>query len=288
MRALLTAWAFAFLFLIVPARAQDATTFKLNVDVDLTELHVSVTDEQDRPVGNLVKESFTLLEDSIEQKISIFKHEDVALSLGLVIDNSRSIEPRKKRLDAAALSFVQKGNPDDETFIVHFDERPKLTIDFTDDISDLERALTMTRPFGRTAIYDALVFALQHMERARHTKKVLLLITDGVDNSSQHTVEEVLEAAKRSGVAIYTLGLLSASEGEKAEETLLHIAETTGGRAFFPENVDQARISMERVARDLREQYLLGYFSTRPRDGTWRSIRLDIKLPPNMLPSRKL
>jgi VWFA-related protein len=146
----------------------------------------------------------------------------------------------------------------------------------------------MTRPFGRTAIYDALVFALLHMERARHTKKVLLLITDGVDNSSQHTVEEVLEAAKRSGVAIYTLGLLSASEGEKAEETLLHIAETTGGRAFFPENVDQARISMERVARDLREQYLLGYFSTNPRDGMWRSIRLDIKSPPNMLHSTKL
>src|ERR1051326_6288956 len=151
MKVLLTAWASAFL-LIVPVLAQDTSTFKLNVEVDLTELHVSVTDGQDRPVGNLVKESFTLLEDSIEQKISIFKHEDVALSLGLVIDNSRSIEPRKKRLDAAALSFVQKGNPDDETFIVHFDELPKLTIDFTDDISKLERALTMTRLFGRTAI----------------------------------------------------------------------------------------------------------------------------------------
>src|SRR5215813_12960202 len=154
MKVLLKVWACTLLFLIVPALAQDASTFKLNVDVDLTELHVSVTDAQDRPVGNLAKESFTLLEDSIEQKISVFKHEDLVLSLGLVIDNSRSIEPRKKRLDAAALSFVQKGNPDDETFIVHFDDRPKLTHDFTDSIPDLEHALASIRPFGQTAIYD--------------------------------------------------------------------------------------------------------------------------------------
>lgn len=280
--------AFSFLLLVVPARAQDDSTFKLNVDVDLTELHVSVTDGQDRPVGNLGKENFTVLEDSKEQTISIFKHEDVALSIGLVIDNSRSMEPRKKRLDAAALSFVQRGNPDDETFIVHFDDRVKLTHDFTDNIPELEHALTTTRPFGQTAIYDALILALEHMERARHTKKVILLITDGVDNSSHHTVDEAVEVAKRSGVAIYTVGLLSALEGQKAEETLLHIAETTGGRAFFPENVDQARVSMERVARDLREQYLVAYLSSNPRDGAWRSVRLEIKLPTNLSSSTKL
>ena len=279
----------AFLLQIaVPDRAQDNSTFKLDVDVDLTELHVSVTDEQDRPVGNLGKENFRVFEDSKEQTISIFKHEDVAVSIGLVVDNSRSMEPRKKRLDAAALSFVQRGNPDDETFIVHFDDRPKLTHDFTDNIPDLEHALTTTRPFGQTAIYDALILALEHMGRAKHTKKVILLITDGVDNSSHHTVDEAVEVAKRSGVAIYTVGLLSAFEGQKAEETLVHLAETTGGRAYFPENVDQARMSMERVARDLREQYLLGYFSTNPRDGAWRSISLEIKLPRNLLPSTKL
>jgi Ca-activated chloride channel homolog len=277
----------ALLLMIAPVLAQDEPPFKLNVDVDLTELHVTVTDGQDRPVGNLRKEDFRVLEDQAEQKLSIFKHEDVPVSLGLVIDNSRSIEPRKKRLDAAALSFVQRGNPDDETFIVHFDDRPRLTRDFTDNIPDLERALAMVRPFGQTAIYDALILASEHMAKAKHTKKVILLITDGVDNSSHHTVDEAVEAARRSGVAIYTVGLLSAAEGQKAEETLVRIAETTGGRAFFPENVEQARVSMERVARDLREQYLLGYFSSNPRNGAWRSIRLEIKpAVPSPIPVR--
>ena len=269
----------ALLLMIAPVFAQEEPIFKLNVDVDLTELHVTVTDDQDRPVGNLRKEDFRVLEDLTEQKLSIFKHEDVPLSLGLVIDNSRSIESRKKRLDAAALSFVQRGNPDDETFIVHFDDRPRLTRDFTDSIPDLERGLAAVWPFGQTAIYDALILASEHMAKAKHTKKVILLITDGIDNSSRHTFDDAVEAARRSGVAIYTVGLLSAAEGQKAEETLVHIAETTGGRALFPENVEQARVSMERVARDLREQYLLGYFSSNPRNGAWRSIRLEIKPP---------
>jgi VWFA-related protein len=274
--AKLVGLALALLWTIAPVIAQDDQTFKLNVNVDLTELHVTVTDDHDRPVGNLGKTDFHVFEDLVEQNVSIFRHEDVALSLGLVIDNSRSIEPRKKRLDAAALSFVQKGNADDETFIVHFDDRPKLTHDFTDSIPELERAMAGIRPFGQTAIYDALILASEHMSKARHTKKVILLITDGIDNSSHHTLEDALEAAKRSGVAIYTVGLLSAAEGQKAEETLVRLAETSGGRAFFPENVDQARVSMERVARDLREQYLLGYFSSNPRNGKWRSIRVEI------------
>src|SRR5262245_1242256 len=188
----------SLLLMSAPVLAQEESSFKLNVDVDLTELHVTVTDDRDHPIGNLTKEDFHVFEDSAEQKVSIFKHEDVAVSLGLVIDNSRSIEPRKKRLDAAALSFVQKGNPDDETFIVHFDDRPKLTHDFTHSIPDLEHALATVRPFGQTAIYDASILATEHMAKAKHTKKVILLITDGIDNSSQHTFDEAVEAARRS------------------------------------------------------------------------------------------
>src|SRR6476659_2366020 len=117
--------------------AQD-TPFKLNVNVDLTEVHVNVTDENDHPIGNLKKDNFRIFEDRTEQNITVFKHEDLPVSLGLVIDNSRSIEPRKQRLDAAALSFVRKGNPDDETFIVHFDDTVRLNRDFTDSIPELE------------------------------------------------------------------------------------------------------------------------------------------------------
>jgi VWFA-related protein len=268
--------------------AQD-DSFKLSVNVDLTEVHVNVTDEKDHPVGNLKQENFRIFEDRTEQKISVFKHEDIPVSLGLVVDNSRSIEPRKQRLDAAALSFVRKGNVEDETFIVHFDDEVRLSSDFTDSIPNLEGALASAKPFGQTAIYDALILALEHMEHAKHTKRAILLITDGVDNSSKHPLSDAIEAAKRSHVAVYTVGLLSVSGGQKAEDSLIRIAETTGGRAFFPSTVDEARIYMERVARDLREQYTLGYFTTNPsRNGSWRSIRIEVVPPVGQPAAAKL
>ena len=263
--------------------------YKLNVNVDLTEVHVNVTDEKDHPIGNLQKENFRIFEDRTEQKIAVFKHEDLPVSLGLVIDNSRSIEPRKQRLDAAALSFVRKSNAEDETFIVHFDDEARLTTDFTASIPVLEEALASTKPFGQTAIYDALILALDHMTHAKETKRAILLITDGVDNSSKHSLDEALDAAKRSRVAVYTVGLLSVSGGQKAEDSLIRIAETTGGRAFFPNDVDEARMYMERVARDLREQYTIGYFPTNgTRNGSWRSIRIDVFPPQGMRPTARL
>src|SRR5437762_4566724 len=263
--------------------AQEDSIFKLNVNVDLTEVHVSVTDEKDRPVGNLTKENFRVFEDQTEQKLSVFKHEDFPVSLGLVVDNSRSMEPRKERLDAAALSFVRKSNPEDETFIVHFDDAARLDRDFTDSIPLLEESLAGVKPYGQTAIYDALMLALDHMHYARHQKRAVLLITDGVDNSSEHTLTEALEATQQSHVAVYTVALLSASGDQKAEDSPLRIAETSGRRACSPVNVDEARTYMERVARDLREQYTLGYFPLNPsHNGAWRSVRVEIVPPARM------
>ncbi|HYR42193.1 MAG TPA: VWA domain-containing protein, partial [Terriglobia bacterium] len=170
--------------------AQEESVYKLDVNVDLTEVHVSVTDEKDRPVGNLKEENFRVFEDQTQQKLSLFRHEDIPVSLGLVIDNSRSMEPRKQRLDAAAVSFVRKSNPEDETFIVHFDDTARLDQDFTNSISLLEETLAGVTPYGQTAIYDALFVALDHMKYARNPKKAVLLMTDGVDNSSKHTLDE--------------------------------------------------------------------------------------------------
>jgi len=265
------------------------STFKLNVNVDLTEVHVSVTDEKDHPVGNLTKENFRVFEDRKEQQITVFKYEDIPVSLGLVVDNSRSIEPRKQRLDTAALSFVRKGNADDETFIVHFDDEPRLSQEFTDSIPLLEDTLARMKPYGQTAIYDALILALGQMDKAKYTKRVILLITDGVDNSSKHTLSEAIEAAKRSSVAIYTVGLLSVSGGQKAEDSLIRLAEVSGGHAYFPNDVDEARTIMERVAKDLREQYTLGYFPTNAsRNGAWRSIRVEVAPPLGRRPVPRL
>ena len=264
--------------------AQEESIFKLNVNVDLTEVHVNVTDEKDRPVGNLNKEHFRVFENQSEQQLSVFKHEDLPISLGLVIDNSRSMEPRKQRLDAAALSFVRMSNPEDETFIVHFDDAARLDRDFTNSIPVLEETLAAVKPYGQTAIYDALILALDHMHYATRLKKAVLLITDGVDNSSKHTLNEAIEATQHAHVAVYTVGLLSESGGQKAEDSLMRIAEASGGRAFFPLTVDEARADMERVARDLREQYTLGYIPSNPaRSGQWRSVRVDV-IPPRGTP----
>lgn len=266
------------LIVTLPLKAQDSPApFVLSVNSDFMELHVSVVDEKDRNVVGLLKENFRITENGVPQPITVFKHEDTPVSLGLVIDNSRSIEARKKRLDSAALSFVRQSNPDDESFIVHFDSDARLDRDFTTKLPDLEEALAASKPFGQTAIYDALMLALDHMEKASHQKKALLLVTDGIDNASKTSFKHVLETVKHSRVAIIVVGLLSATEGDKAEEALRQIADASGGRAYFPDDVDQARLMMERAAHDLRIQYTIGYVPSDPtHDGTWRSVRLEI------------
>ena len=196
------------------------------------------------------------------------------------------MEPRKQRVDAGALAFVRQSNPDDETFIVHFDDTARLDCDFTASIPELEASLANVQPFGQTAIYDALILALDHMGSAKHPKKAILLFTDGIDNVSTHSLAEAIDAAKRSRVAVYTVGLLSASGGQAAEDSLRRIAEASGGQAYFPANVEQARADMEHVAHDLREQYTLGYFPTNAaHDGTWRSVRVEVA-PPTGFPQK--
>jgi len=274
------------LLLILPAatmRAQDEPApapFVLSVNSDFMELHVSVVDEKDRTVGGLTLENFKITENGVPQPITVFKHEDIPVSLGLIVDNSRSIEGRKSRLDAATLSFVRQSNPEDESFVVHFDFDARLEQGFTSNLSDLEAVLAASKPFGQTAIYDALLLGLDKMQGASHQKRALLLVTDGLDNASKATFEQVIETVKRSRVAIIVVGLLSATEGEKAEATLTKIADASGGRAYFPDDLEEARMMMERAAHDLRTQYTIGYVPTDPaHDGSWRSVRVDI-VPP--------
>jgi Ca-activated chloride channel family protein len=260
--------------------ANDRPTTSLRVDVSLVELHVSVKDGLGKPVGGLNQENFKVSENNIDQRLTVFKHEDEPVSLGLVLDNSRSIEPRKDRLDAAALSFVEKSNPDDETFIVHFDFDARVSQDFTGDREALARDLRSTKPFGQTALFDALLMALDHMENARYQKKALLLVTDGIDNASKSTLPQVLERLKRDHVMVFTIGLLSESGGVEAEEALEKIADTSGARAYFPQTPETARVMMDIIARDLREQYTLAYLPTNVlRNGTWRSVRVDVIAP---------
>jgi len=252
----------------------------VRVDVSLVELHVSVVDGAGRPVGGLQQENFKITENNVSQRITVFKHEDIPVSLGLVLDNSRSIEPRKARLDAAALSFVKNSNPDDETFIVHFDFEPRLTRPFTHDRSVLQLDLSGSKPYGQTALFDGLLLGLDTMNEAANTKKALLLVTDGIDNSSKGTLEKVLERVKREHVMVFAIGLLSQSGGVEAEAALEKIAEVSGGRAYFPQTPEDARLIMDLIARDLREQYTLAYLPSNVlKNGAWRSVRVEVNAP---------
>jgi VWFA-related protein len=260
---------------IQPETPQNHRPFSVNVD--LVELHVAVVDGAGRPVGGLGQQNFKVKENNILQPITVFKHEDRPVSLGLVVDNSRSIEPRKARLDAAALSFVDRSNPDDETFIIHFDSEVKLSRSFTHDRSSLHRDLAGAKPFGETALYDAIMLGLDTMDEARYSKKALLVITDGIDNRSKTTLEQIVARASREDVMIFPVGLLSQSGGLKAEDSLISIAEATGGRAYFPQTPEEARIMIDLIAKDLREQYTIAYLPTNVlRDGRWRSVRVEL------------
>ena len=269
------------LILALPFKGQDRPApFVMRVNSDFMELHVSVVDEKDRNVGGLTMENFRIKENGIPQPITIFKHEDIPVSLGLVIDNSRSIEPRKNRLDAATLAFVRQSHPEDESFIVHFDSDARLERDFTTKLSDLEDTLAASKPFGQTAIYDALMVALDHMQKANHQKKALLLVTDGLDNASQITFGQVLEAVKHSRVAIIVVGLLSAAEGREGGGNADQNCRCQRRPRLFSRDVDQARAMMERAAHDLRTQYTIGYVPSDPaHDGSWRSVRVEL-IPP--------
>lgn len=278
------------LMLAFTSKAQDPDssrpTASLRVDVNLVELHVSVMDGLGRPVGGLRQEHFKVTENNITQPITIFRHEDQPVSLGLVVDNSRSIEPRKGRLDAAALSFVRNSNPDDETFIVHFDFEAKLSQEFTDSQAVLSQKLASAKPYGQTALYDGLLLALDTMEKARYQKKALLLVTDGIDNVSKGTLRQVLDRVKREHVMVFTVGLLSESGGQQAEDSLISIAEASGGRAYFPNTPEEARVAMDIIARDLREQYTLAYLPSNVlRNGSWRSVRVEINPPKGYPPN---
>lgn len=269
------------LLLAVGALSQDVPPVAtLNIDVDFVELHVTVSDRNGHPIGGLAQTNFKVIENQVEQSIAVFKHEDIPVSLGLIVDNSRSIEPRKTRLDAAALSFVEKSNPDDEVFIVHFDFDARLSQDFTADHAKLEQTLAAEKPFGQTALYDSVLLGLDTMQKAKNQKHALLLITDGIDNVSKSTLDQVVERLKREKVLVYVVGLLSESGGVASEDSLIRIGAASGGRAYFPQTPEEARKMMEIIARDLREQYTIGYRPTNPaRDGSWRSVRVDITPP---------
>jgi len=257
----------------------------IKVDVNLVVLHTTVIDDRQRFADGLKQENFRVLEDKIEQKLSVFKREDVPVSMGLVIDNSGSMREKRPRVNEAALTLVQASNPRDEAFVVNFNDDFYLDLDkdFTSSIPELKEALERIDSRGSTALRDAVIGSLDHLKKGTKDKKVLLLVTDGEDNASHNSLERTLREIQKTDTVIYTIGLLG-SEGKKeakrAKKVLQEIAAASGGVAYFPESVDDVHNICEQVAHDIRNQYILAYYPTNTnRDGTFRAVSVEV-IPP--------
>src|ERR1700674_4933165 len=257
----------------------------IKVDVNLVVLHTTVLDDRQRFADGLKQENFRVFEDKIEQKLSVFKREDVPVSMGLVIDNSGSMREKRPRVNEAARTFVRASNPRDEAFVVNFNDDFYLDLDkdFTSSIPELKEALERIDSRGSTALRDAIIGSLDHLKKGSKDKKVLLLVTDGEDNASHNSLEKTLREIQRTDTVIYTIGLLSEESkknSKRAKKALEQIALASGGLAFFPENVDDVHNICEQVARDIRNQYTLAYYPTNTkRDGTFRTVQVEV-IPP--------
>jgi Ca-activated chloride channel homolog len=272
-----------------PPSGQTANSGKqgssIKVDVNLVVLHTTVLDDRQRFADGLKQENFRVFEDKIEQKLSVFKREDVPVSMGLVIDNSGSMREKRPRVNEAALTLVQASNPRDEAFVVNFNDDFYLDLDkdFTSSIPELKEALERIDSRGSTALRDAIIGSLDHLKKGSKDKKVLLLVTDGEDNASHNSLERTLREIQKTDTVIYTIGLLG-SEGKKeakrAKKVLQEIAAASGGVAYFPESVDDVHSICEQVAHDIRNQYILAYYPTNTnRDGTFRAVSVEV-IPP--------
>jgi len=266
----------------------DAGQFVFRKKVEEVILHAVVVDQQNDLVSNLPQTEFRVFEDGKPQEITSFHQEKVPVALGILIDNSGSMRPKREGVNRAALNLARSSDPQDEIFIVNFGEESYLDKDFTNDVSKLQAALGKIETRGSTALYDTIVASAAHMKQgAGLQKRILLVVTDGEDNASRHTLENAVEQAERSDAVIYAVGLFSDDDikhnrrtMKKARTALAQLATATGGLAFFPESADDTEAICTQIARDIRNQYTLAYYPTNSaHDGTFRQVQVDV-VPP--------
>jgi len=259
----------------------DSGVFVFRKDVDEVLLHASVVDDRQHIVTNLDKTAFTVFEDGKQQSIVSFRHEDIPVAMGIVIDNSGSMREKRAKVNQAALNLVRSSNPQDEVFVVNFNDEYYLDQDFTNNLLKLKDALEKIDAKGGTALYEAVVASAEHLKRnARLEKKVLFVVTDGEDNASRETLEQaVKQLQEENGPQVYAIGILGDEEHPKrARRALEIIAQHTGGLAFFPKTLDEVDAISREVARDIRNQYTIGYKPTNPRGtGGFRQVKVEAK-----------
>ncbi len=248
---------------------------------DLVVLHVAVRDREAGYVRDLPRDAFSIFEDGRPQQIEFFEHEDTPVTVGLVIDSSGSMVRRRDSVIAAGMAFAASSNPVDELFTTNFNENvwPGLDgQDFTSDASVLRQALQNSRARGRTALFDALAQSMRHLDKGHQPRKVLIVVSDGGDNASRTTCQEILDTALRSDVVIYTVGIADQFDDDADPKLLRRLADLTGGEAFFPRTNAEVTPVLERIAHDIRSIYSIGYVPKDGRSGQHR-IRVDVRDP---------
>ena len=278
----------SFLVLILTGIAEQGRILcqdgAISVDVNLVELYVTARDAKGNFVAGLQKEDFHVFEDGQLQNIRLFQHQDAPVSVGLIVDNSASMRRKSKDVTAAALLFVRSSNPQDEMFIVNFNERVSLGLPheklFTADAGLLEKALNGVPAAGMTALYDAIDLGLDHLKKASRDRKILIVISDGGDNASHDKLSEVLATLERSDVPVYAIGIADEFDADQKPGILKKIARATGGESFFPTQAGQVPSICERIAEEIRCQYTIAYVpSNQSLDNTYRKIRVVVSRP---------
>jgi Ca-activated chloride channel family protein len=263
----------------------------LHMDVDLALVNVTVTDPHDRLVTGLESDNFRIFENNVEEEILFFSSEDVPISVGVIFDLSGSMVNKIGKAKEAALQFYKTANPQDEFFLVSFNDRAKVTSTFTTSVEDLQSNLLSLFPKGRTALLDGIYLGLNEMKTARNAKRALLIISDGGDNHSRYNEGDIKRLVREADTQLYSVGIFDSSgyRGRTPEElngpTLLsEVTEFTGGRAFAVENLNDLPDIATKIGSELRNQYVLGYRpSNRSHDSRWRKIKIKLR-PPKGLP----
>jgi VWFA-related protein len=256
--------------------------FTIRASVDLVVLRATVRDGKGAPVAGLGKEDFQVFEDKVPQQIEFFSHEDVPVTVGLVIDNSGSMRSKRSDVINAALAFARSSNPEDQVFVVNFNEHVSMglpgNVPFTGNQEQLESALSRNKANGLTALYDAVAVALEQLKKGKWDKKVLILISDGGDNASRHKLAEIVTMVNQSSAIIYTMGIFDANDDDRNPRMLKQLSRISGGESFFPESLQKILPICQQIAHDIRNQYTISYApANRKSDGTYRAIEVKAR-----------
>jgi Ca-activated chloride channel homolog len=264
----------------------------VHIDVELALVNVTVTDPYNRLVTGLDLDNFRVFEDNVEQEVVTFSSEDVPISIGVILDLSGSMSNKTGNAKEAAIQFFKISNPQDEFFLIGFNEHAELLSPFTDNTEDLQSRILTASSKGRTALLDAIYLGLSEMRGAHHAKRALLIISDGGDNSSRYNEKDIKRLVREADTQLYSIGIFDPYEyrGRTLEELngpslLSEVTELTGGRAFSVENLNELPDIAGKIGTELRNQYVLGYRpSNKSHDARWRKIKIKLRAPKGLPP----